>query len=193
MSTDSSRAIAPGWRTLPNALSLLRLLAAPPLVCAILRGAPDLALLCFAIAVVTDLLDGHLARRRGESSALGGLIDHSVDAIFVTAGLAALSAVGAVPVGLPPLIALAFLQYSAAARPSAGVALSGSSLGRWNGIAYYVLLAIPLVRDATALGWPSASLVRALAWCLVATTAASIFSRAARDWRGAGSRGRSPR
>jgi phosphatidylglycerophosphate synthase len=177
MVTRTETAVAPSWRTLPNALSLLRLFVALPLVASIRLEAPEIATACLAFAVGTDFLDGHFARRRGESSALGGLIDHAVDATFVTAGLAALAARGDVPAALPPLIALAFFQYAASARPRAGVPLRGSALGRWNGIAYYALLATPLARDALALAWPSAALIHAFGWCLAATTVVSILLR----------------
>ncbi len=165
------------WRTLPNALSLLRLLLIPPLFAAILLGDPGIALGCFALAVASDLLDGHLARRLGQASSLGGLIDHAVDAGFVSLGLAALAARGVVPALLPPLIAVAFLQYALDSRLLTARGLRGSALGRWNGIAYYALLATPLVRDALGLGWPAAPLVHAIAWALVASTLLSILDR----------------
>ena len=56
--------------------------------------------------------------------------------------------------------------------------LRASALGRWNGIAYYVIVAVPLVRDTLGLAWPGPGLVRALGWLLVATTAVSIAERA---------------
>jgi phosphatidylglycerophosphate synthase len=186
--------------TLANALTLARLALAPGLVAAILADLAGVAAAIFALAVATDLLDGRVARRRAEASALGGALDHAVDAAFVTAGTAALAARGALPALLPVLIAAAFLQYALDARTPAGE-LRGNRLGRWNGIAYYAIVAVPLARDAAGLAWPAAPLVRALGWLLVATTAASIAERLtlARAWRrargspGAGRGARSPR
>ena len=51
-------------------------------------------------------------------------------------------------------------------------------LGRWNGIAYFVLLGIPVVRDGLGIGWPGDVLVLALGWALVASTLASMLDRA---------------
>src|SRR5262245_33612904 len=124
------------WRTLPNALSLLRLLLIPPLVAAIELGKPALAVACFALAVASDLLDGHLARRLSQATSFGGWIDHAVDAAFVALGLAALAGAGSVPALLPALIAIAFLQYALDSRLLSADGLRGSALGRWNGIAY---------------------------------------------------------
>jgi len=188
------------WSTPANALTLLRLALAPALIAAILGGAAGIGAAIFALAVATDVADGRVARRRAESSALGGTLDHAVDAAFVTAGTAALAAQGALPAPLPALIAAAFLQYALDARSAEG-ALLGSRLGRWNGIAYYALVAVPLVRDALGIGWPAPPLVRGLGWLLIATTALSMAdrlrlarrSRRARGSPGAGRGARSPR
>jgi phosphatidylglycerophosphate synthase len=168
---------AAAWSTRANALTLLRLLAAPGLVLAILGGQARAAALLVALAVVTDLADGRVARRFGEATRLGGLLDHAVDATFVTAGSAALAWLGALPAALPPLIALAFLQYALDSSRLGAGALRASSLGRWNGIAYYAAVALPLARDALGLAWPAAQLVYAMGWLLVVSTLVSIADR----------------
>ena len=48
---------------------------------------------------------------------------------------------------------LAFVQYAVDSRVQESRPLRASSLGRWNGIAYFVLLGVPVLRDA--LGWLS--------------------------------------
>ena len=165
------------WLTVPNGLSLLRLLLLPALVAAIHGGEAICATLVFAAAVATDFADGHLARRMGQATPLGGFLDHGVDAVFVTVGLSALSLQGLITPLLPPMIALAFLQYAIDSFAAGHIGLRGSSLGRWNGIAYYVLLAVPLVRDALGLGFPGAGLVSLFAWGLVVTTGLSMLDR----------------
>ena len=169
--------------TRANLLTGVRLLLAPLLVWAILSGATALALACFVLAVGTDLADGRVARRFGEVSALGGFLDHATDALFVALGLAALAFAGVVPAPLPPLVLAAFAQYALDSRVLAGRPLRASPLGRWNGVAYFVLLGIPVVRDGLALGWPAGSLVRALGWALVATTCVSMLDRLAARYR----------
>jgi hypothetical protein len=57
------------------------------------------------------------------------------------------------------------------------VALRASALGRWNGIAYYVLVAVPIYRDLLGLGWPGRSWIAAAGWGLVATTLVSMADR----------------
>ena len=150
----------------------------PPLVVAILAGSAAGACALFALAVATDLLDGRVARRFGEATPLGGLLDHCADATFVAAGLGALACRGDVPAPLPLLVAAAFLQYVLDSRALAGRRLRASGLGRVNGIAYFVLLGTPLVRDVLGLAAPGHAAVRGLGWLLVATTVASMAERA---------------
>jgi phosphatidylglycerophosphate synthase len=167
------------WLTLANGLTALRLAVAPALVVALLRGASGPAAALFALAVATDLLDGRVARRFGEVSPLGGLLDHAADATLVVAGLGALALRGAVPAALPVLVAAAFFQYVLDSSALAGRRLRASGLGRLNGIAYFVLLGIPVVRDALGLRVPGAAPLRLLAFALVATTLLSMGDRAA--------------
>jgi len=164
-------------RTRANALTALRLLCGPLLVLALLERAALAAVLLFWLAVATDLLDGRVARRFGESSALGGFLDHVTDAAFVSLGLAALVLRGEAPWLLPVLVALAFLQYTLDSRVIDGAALRASALGRWNGIAYFVPVGTVVVRDALALAWPGRGLVLALGWLLVASTLLSMADR----------------
>jgi cardiolipin synthase len=163
--------------TRANALTGLRLALAPALVCALLAREVGLAFGCFWLAVATDLADGRVARRFGEASPLGGLLDHATDALFAASGIGALAALGLAPTPLAPLVLAAFAQYALDSRALAGRPLRASALGRWNGIAYFVLLGTPVVRDAVGLGWPGDALVRAVGWALVASTGASMLDR----------------
>jgi CDP-diacylglycerol--glycerol-3-phosphate 3-phosphatidyltransferase len=172
---------APGagsrWFTIANALTGMRLLAAPLLALVILDGLAREALALFALAVATDFLDGAVARRRGEVTPLGGLLDHATDATLVVLGLGALALAGPIPWPLPFMIAAAFLQYAIDSRASLRRPLRASSLGRINGIAYYVLLGIPVVRDGLAMLWPPDAWIAALGWILLASSAASMIDR----------------
>jgi len=165
------------WATTANALSLLRLALVPLLGAAILHDQPLAAGVLFALAVATDLADGAVARRRGEASALGGLLDHAADATLCVAGLAAWAGRGDAPWLLAPLVAAAFTQYVLDSRALAGRPLRASALGRWNGIAYYVLVAVPIYRDALGLAWPGRRWLLAAGWLLAASTLASMADR----------------
>ncbi len=164
--------------TWSNALTFSRLVATPFFFCALMGDATLLALLLFWSAVVTDVADGRLARARGETSNLGGLLDHATDATFVSLGLWALALSGQAPLVLPLLVAAAFLQYMLDSKSLSGRALRASLVGRWNGVLYFVPLGIVATRDGLGLDWPGDAFVLVLGWGLVASTAISMADRA---------------
>ena len=163
--------------TRATALTLPRLLLAPPFGWAIVSERAELAAVIFWLAVGSDFADGWVARRYGEATPLGGAIDHAADATFVSVGCCALASGGVLPVALAPLIVLAFVQYAADSRAFAAQGLRPSRLGRWNGIAYYAIVAVPIMRDTLELGWPGPGLVLALGWLLVVATLLSMLDR----------------
>jgi len=164
--------------TWSNALTALRLLAAPFFFCSLLDNHVWSAFGLFWFAVATDIGDGRLARARGETSAFGGLLDHATDASFVCLGLTALAMSSVVSAALPLLVLLAFVQYVLDSKSLAGRELRASFLGRWNGILYFVPLGIVVTRDALGLAWPADSVVRDLGVALVISTIVSMADRA---------------
>ena len=134
-----------------NGLSVARLLSALPCAYAVAVSNWPVAVAAFCFAVATDIADGPLARRRGEASPVGGLVDHATDALFCIAVLGAFAASGPYPVLLPFVIGVAFAQYVADSRVLAGKKLRASRIGRCNGIAYFVLAGTPIVRNAPRL------------------------------------------
>jgi CDP-diacylglycerol--glycerol-3-phosphate 3-phosphatidyltransferase len=75
---------------LPNLLTMARIAAIPLVLVLLDRGGPRdcfWAALLFAAAAVTDLLDGYLARKRGQVSVLGKFLDPLADKLIVMAAL----------------------------------------------------------------------------------------------------------
>ncbi|HPG25697.1 MAG TPA: CDP-alcohol phosphatidyltransferase family protein [Myxococcota bacterium] len=186
-SAHASRADDPPRRTRrltpSNALTAIRLMLVWPFCASLLEGEDGLALALFWAAVATDLVDGRLARARGEDSAFGGLFDHATDALFASAGLAALARLGAAPVLLAPLVVGAFLQYALDSRVLAGRALRASWLGRWNGVLYFVPAGVFTGREGLGLAGPGDAAIRFVGWALIASTLVSMGDRAWATWR----------
>jgi cardiolipin synthase len=90
--------------TLPNALTLLRLVLAPVFLWLYIRGESELALVAFAVAAATDLLDGLAARALGQYSRLGSYLDPIADKFLAACALFALWARGRLPLWLPLLV-----------------------------------------------------------------------------------------
>ena len=169
-----------GWA---NALTAVRLLLVGPMCWSVVAGHFALSAVIFCLAVATDLADGRVARSRGEVSRFGGLFDHSVDATFVGLSLAALAFQDVSPVievtaFLPPLVLASFSQYALDSRVLAGRPLRASSLGRYNGIGYFVVLGTAVIGAAISL--PVGLLqpaVMGMGWLLVTTTLVSMVDR----------------
>ncbi|MES2327136.1 MAG: CDP-diacylglycerol--glycerol-3-phosphate 3-phosphatidyltransferase [Pseudomonadota bacterium] len=92
--------------SLPNLLTLSRILAVPILVFLLWRPSPvDYAVtfVLYCIVGLTDYLDGYLARAQGLTSRLGQFLDPIADKIMVAAVLVMLMASRKAD-GLPPII-----------------------------------------------------------------------------------------
>lgn len=78
--------------TIPNALSLLRLLGVPVFLWLVVdQRAPVSGFCLLVLAGVTDWLDGYLARRLQQMSAVGALLDPMVDRLYIAATLIGLA------------------------------------------------------------------------------------------------------
>ena len=180
---DSAPATQTQWLTSANVISLARLAATPFSLAAVLHGNWPLAGMIFAGAVVSDFLDGIVARWRGTVSTLGGILDHTADAVFVAVtlwGIAYLevgTGADVVPGILPWFIALAFLQYVFDSKALSGQPLRTSRLGRANGIAYYVVAGTVLGRNALGLDWLPDEAIYWAALAVLVSTLISMFDR----------------
>ena len=79
--------------TLPNLLTVFRIMLIPVLVAVLLNEVPSgdaIAAGVFALASATDVADGYLARRHGTVSNFGKLMDPLADKLLVTAALVSL-------------------------------------------------------------------------------------------------------
>ena len=91
--------------TIPNALSLLRLLGVPLFLWLALGPRADgWAVIVLMVGGVTDYADGKIARRYNLTSRLGALLDPAADRLYILATLAALTVRGIFPVWLTAVL-----------------------------------------------------------------------------------------
>jgi CDP-diacylglycerol--glycerol-3-phosphate 3-phosphatidyltransferase len=119
----------------PNVLTLLRIVAVPVLVVALLDETPDgdvIAAIVFALAALTDGLDGYIARRNKQVTTFGKLMDPLADKLLVIAALVSLVSLDRLAAWIAMVIiarelAVTGLRSIAAER---GVVIAASWLGK---------------------------------------------------------------
>lgn len=119
----------------PNVLTLLRIVAVPVIVVALLEESPEgdvIAAAVFALAALTDGLDGYIARRRKQETTFGKLMDPIADKLLVTAALVSLVSLQRLAAWVAMVIiarefAVTGLRAVAAER---GVVISASWMGK---------------------------------------------------------------
>ena len=83
---------------LPNALTLVRIFAVPILVALLMtKDHMLIATGIFLAASLTDLLDGYLARKRGQITTLGVLLDPLADKLLISSAFISLIQYDIVP------------------------------------------------------------------------------------------------
>jgi CDP-diacylglycerol--glycerol-3-phosphate 3-phosphatidyltransferase len=132
---------------IPNTLTLLRIFFVPLLVGALVgEGRREmLALAIFLVAAATDLLDGYLARRWGQITTVGMLLDPIADKLLISAALISLVQVHAVAGWMAILIigrefAISGLRSIAAAE---GYTIRANELGKTK--MFFQVVAISMV------------------------------------------------
>src|SRR6185369_9955890 len=84
-SPASGGAETKGWLTIPNLLTLFRILLTLPFLYFVNQGRFGIALAVFFLASLTDFADGFLARRLKQHSSLGRFLDPLADKLLITA------------------------------------------------------------------------------------------------------------
>ncbi len=97
MGRDSTGAVGTRIWTIPNVLSMLRLALVPVFLALVVLEDYIAALAVLVVAGLTDLLDGFLARRLGQVTRLGQLLDPAADRLYIFAALVGLAANDLVP------------------------------------------------------------------------------------------------
>ena len=158
---------------LPNVLTLLRILLVPVLVVALTvetENGDTLAAAVFALAALTDGLDGYLARSRQSITTFGKVMDPVADKLLIAAALISLVSLERLDAWVAMVIiarefAVSGLRIAAGVQ---GVVIPASWLGKAKTIVQVVA-----VLALIAAPEPDAAWVDALVYGMVALTVAS--------------------
>jgi len=89
---------------IPNILTLIRILLTPLFIILILKNLFSSALIIFAVAAVTDALDGFFARCFNQRTVLGSYLDPIADKILLTASFISLAILKIIPEWLTVIV-----------------------------------------------------------------------------------------
>lgn len=183
---------------LPNALSLFRIFLVPFLVVVLLSPPsswPDtfggqwrdiVGLVIFLVATATDFLDGYLARRRGQITKLGTLLDPIADKLLISAAFISLVEMGLAPAWMVVIVvarefAVTGLRSIAA---SDGIVIEASGWGKAKMVTQIAAISLLILSER----WDVfAKAGKATLWIAVAVaiiSATEYFNRfvARMDW-----------
>ncbi len=144
---------------LPNSLTLLRIFFVPLLVAALVQedlpatfglvgfNKEFIALAIFLAAAATDLLDGYLARRWGQVTTVGTLLDPIADKLLISAALISLVQIRQIPGWMVILIigrefAVTGLRGIAAAE---GYTIRASELGKTKMVTQVIAVSLVML------------------------------------------------
>lgn len=164
--------------TLPNVISVIRLLCVPVFLY-LLFGRDNRAAAAWLLAALgaTDWVDGYIARRWNQISELGKILDPVADRVMLIVGIVAVLVDGSVPVvvaaialGREAIISIATLGLAALGARRIDVTWSGKA-GTFG-----LMFAIPLfLASHSTLGWRDTAEV--LAWiCAVPGLVLGVYS-----------------
>lgn len=157
---------------LPNAISLLRLLATPVVVWLIFAAQWQMAGGLFLLAALSDGMDGYLARRLGQTTAFGAALDALADKALGLATLITLTRLGMIPLWVTvaillrdSVIVLGAFRYH---RLTGHLEIQPTGLGKVHTLTEFALLALVLGNAAQVIQlgiweWPLFALVFAVA------------------------------
>jgi CDP-diacylglycerol--glycerol-3-phosphate 3-phosphatidyltransferase len=152
----------------PNVLTLLRILLVPVLVVALLSATPDasaLAAAVFALAAVTDGLDGYIARSRRTITTFGKVMDPIADKLLIAAALITLVSLHRVAAWVAMIIiarefAVSGLRVAAGQQ---GVVIPASPLGKLKTVVQVAAILAVIATGSHGAWWAQVLLYLAVA------------------------------
>ncbi|KAI7835161.1 CDP-alcohol phosphatidyltransferase-domain-containing protein [Kickxella alabastrina] len=186
--------------TIPNALTMARIVSSPYIGYLIVQGQYEWALSGCIVFGLTDALDGYIARKYNMQSFVGSILDPAADKILMTTLTLALSFNGLMPgllagviIGRDLALSLAALVVRWATLPEPrtarryfdlsvlSVEVRPTLVSKWNTALQLALVAASLAAPVCGVAAAECMPLAALQWATGATTVASgvgyLFSR----------------
>jgi CDP-diacylglycerol--glycerol-3-phosphate 3-phosphatidyltransferase len=143
---------------LPNKLTVTRIILSPIFMVTFLVDnlySRYFALFIFVVAALTDLYDGHLARKTGVITSFGKFMDPLADKLLTSTALVAFLALGYVKswIVLPIIVREFFITGLRAMAAYRGVVIPSSILAKWKTATQMVVIIIILLFSNLEMTW----------------------------------------
>lgn len=168
--------------TIPNYITIMRLLLVPVVIWAMLDGRELIALLGFVAAGVSDGVDGFIARRWNMKSELGAYLDPIADKLLLVSVFVVLSYQGLLPLWLVAMVvsrdALIISAVMLSTVMDNPVEMRPLFVSKANTAAQIILAALVLALQGFEWvpGWPLSLLIAVVALLTAASTAAYLVT-----------------
>jgi len=167
--------------SVPNQLTLIRMLLVPFILISIIYEQHDVALYLVLAAALTDGFDGLVARYFNQQTLLGAYLDPIADKIFLTSTFFVQSLTGRIPWWLTILVlsrdAIILLTALVTALATQIRSFPPSTLGKFNTFIQISTVFVVLVNNAFPQPW-TGPIVTGLFWTTGATTVMSAVQYA---------------
>ena len=164
----------------PNAITVTRILLVPPFVIFLLRGHDAGALAIFAAASISDFVDGFLARRLEQQTAIGRFLDPLADKLLAGTAFILLAARQVLPDWLTVIVisreCLIVTGMLLLTMLQVRVEVAPSRIGKWNTALQLTTVCAALLVSVAAPSPQPPLLAPALAVLYLATATTTIVS-----------------
>ncbi len=150
--TRNSHTTAARIVTVPNILSVSRLLLLPAVLLLLFKRQGVAAVAVMLVSWSTDALDGYLARKLHQVSNLGRVLDHLVDKVWIGSVLVTLAFTRGLPLYLAGAVVLRdllILAGSGVIMKARGSFVSSDVVGKMTGFAFALLIVFYTLEPAS--------------------------------------------
>ena len=171
-----SRSIIRQFLSVPNQLTMFRLLLLPFILIAMIYRRHDIALGLFLLAVITDVIDGIIARRLDQQTMLGEYLDPIADKLLLSSAFIVQALIGAIPWWLTILVLsrdLIIISTVLVVMLATEIRdFPPSAFGKANTVVQAATISTVVLYNASEAVW-AGQLLSVLIWAAAATTLAS--------------------
>ncbi len=180
---ETIRKLTKNMWTIPNVLTMLRLVIVPFFVWAYLAGARWVALALFCAASLTDCLDGYLARKLNQITDFGKLMDPLADKLLVLTTLVLHTVTGIFPPAPVWIMAVKELLMvcGGAVMLKKGVVVHSNLWGKTATVFFVAALILGFFHAELAAAGVPADIW--LLWVSVALSPCALMSYAIESWK----------